>query len=161
MPMGVTSLSRRAEAIDVSFLRVESSFDWIGAAGMAHTTPGLSKNPPSVDVAVLSHAHYDHADGMPAFFEMNDRAQLYLSDACAENCWSTKGGMTSPHYTASRPIHTCTALQRTSEMLMRPIALAKVRLPAMPMRTMSTTAVHARAATARVQSPDTPRRLPG
>ena len=52
----------------------------------------------SVDVAVLSHAHYDHADGMPAFFDMNDNARLYLSDACAENCWSTKGGMTSPHY---------------------------------------------------------------
>lgn len=52
----------------------------------------------SVDMAVLSHAHYDHADGMPAFFAINDRAQLYLSDACAENCWSTRGGTTDAHY---------------------------------------------------------------
>lgn len=37
-------------------------------------------------------------------------------------------------------------------MLMRPIALAKVRLPAIPMRTMSTTAVHARAMSARAQA---------
>lgn len=52
----------------------------------------------TVDVTVLSHAHYDHADGMPAFFELNDRAQLYLSEACGESCWSTKGGTTKSHY---------------------------------------------------------------
>ena len=51
-----------------------------------------------VDAAVLSHAHYDHADGMPAFFERNSEAPLYLSAACAETCWSTKGGTTDAHY---------------------------------------------------------------
>ena len=51
-----------------------------------------------VDVAVLSHAHYDHADGMPAFFARNSEAPLYLSAACAETCWSTKGGTTDAHY---------------------------------------------------------------
>lgn len=51
-----------------------------------------------VELAVLSHAHYDHADGMPAFFERNDRAQLFLSEACQENCWSTKGGTAEAHY---------------------------------------------------------------
>lgn len=43
-----------------------------------------------VDCAVLSHAHYDHADGMPAFFEKNDRAKLYLQLSCGENCWRVK-----------------------------------------------------------------------
>ena len=52
----------------------------------------------AVDLAVLSHAHYDHANGMPAFFARNDHAALHLSAACAENCWSTKAGTTEPHY---------------------------------------------------------------
>lgn len=51
-----------------------------------------------VEFAVLSHAHYDHADGMPAFFARNERARLYLSEACHENCWSTKGGTAEAHY---------------------------------------------------------------
>lgn len=51
-----------------------------------------------VNQAVLSHAHYDHADGMEAFFTLNDHAPLHLSAACAENCWSTKGGTAEAHY---------------------------------------------------------------
>lgn len=51
-----------------------------------------------VEFAVLSHAHYDHADGMPAFFARNERARLYLSEACQENFWSTKGGTAKAHY---------------------------------------------------------------
>lgn len=47
-----------------------------------------------VDVAVLSHAHFDHADGFGAFFELNDHAPLYLQEACDETCWSdAKGAM--------------------------------------------------------------------
>lgn len=45
-----------------------------------------------VDYAVLSHAHYDHADGMPVFFEQNDRAKLYLKESCRENCYDRKEG---------------------------------------------------------------------
>lgn len=56
-----------------------------------------------VDCAVLSHAHYDHADGMGAFFERNEHALLYLSDACAESCWSTGGGSAETHYIGIRP----------------------------------------------------------
>ncbi len=32
-----------------------------------------------VDFAVLSHGHYDHGGGIPAFFQENDHAPLYLS----------------------------------------------------------------------------------
>lgn len=41
-----------------------------------------------VDYAVLSHAHYDHANGMREFFRINDRAGFYLRDACRENCYA-------------------------------------------------------------------------
>lgn len=40
-----------------------------------------------VDCAVLSHAHYDHADGMPSFFEKNTTAPLYLREEAEENCY--------------------------------------------------------------------------
>ena len=45
-----------------------------------------------VDYAVLSHAHYDHADGMETFFECNSRARLYLREGCGENCYRIKEG---------------------------------------------------------------------
>lgn len=57
----------------------------------------------AIECAVLSHAHYDHADGMASFFERNTTAPLYLSEACAENCWSTKRGTANPHYIGIRP----------------------------------------------------------
>ena len=55
-----------------------------------------------MDFAVLSHAHYDHADGMDAFFTRNGTAPLYLSNACGENCWSTKGGTAEVHFIGIR-----------------------------------------------------------
>ena len=63
----------------------------------------LGINLAEVDLAVLSHAHYDHADGMSAFFAANGHAPLYQSEACKENCWSTKAGTTSPHYIGINP----------------------------------------------------------
>lgn len=41
-----------------------------------------------IDLAVLSHAHYDHANGMKAFFEKNSKAKFYLRESSAENCYS-------------------------------------------------------------------------
>ena len=40
-----------------------------------------------VEAAVLSHAHYDHADGMAAFFAQNAAAPFYLCGGAAENCY--------------------------------------------------------------------------
>ena len=41
-----------------------------------------------IDYAVLSHAHYDHANGMPRFFEDNKKAKFYLRETTAENCYA-------------------------------------------------------------------------
>lgn len=43
-----------------------------------------------IDMAVLSHAHYDHAGGMGNFLKLNDKALFYLQDGCAENCYARK-----------------------------------------------------------------------
>ena len=55
----------------------------------------------SVDFGVLSHAHFDHADGMEAFFDRNTKARFYLRKNTLENCYSKKGG-TELHYIGIR-----------------------------------------------------------
>jgi len=51
----------------------------------------------TVNLGVLSHAHFDHSDGLEGFFEKNQEAKFYLRSACRENCYSKKGG-TELHY---------------------------------------------------------------
>lgn len=43
-----------------------------------------------VDYAVLSHAHYDHSNGMKAFFDINNKADFYLRKDVNENCYKKK-----------------------------------------------------------------------
>lgn len=42
------------------------------------------------DYAVLSHAHYDHADGMQYFLQNTSDVKFYLREGCAENCYAGK-----------------------------------------------------------------------
>lgn len=44
----------------------------------------------AVDIGVLSHAHYDHADGMGAFFTKNSKALFYLREGSKENCYGKR-----------------------------------------------------------------------
>lgn len=78
--------------------RTNLLLDFGQSGGFAHNAMVLGIDLDAVDMAVLSHAHYDHADGMSAFFGANDHAPLYLSEACGEHCWSTKGGTADLHY---------------------------------------------------------------
>lgn len=47
----------------------------------------LGKEINGVDYGVLSHAHYDHSDGMQAFFEKNKKAAFYIREGSGENCY--------------------------------------------------------------------------
>ncbi|MDD5936213.1 MAG: MBL fold metallo-hydrolase [Clostridiales bacterium] len=40
-----------------------------------------------INYAVLSHAHYDHANGMETFFQENDHAKFYVQETTADNCY--------------------------------------------------------------------------
>ena len=40
-----------------------------------------------VDIGILSHAHYDHGNGMARFFALNRTAPFYLRKGAAENCY--------------------------------------------------------------------------
>ena len=54
----------------------------------------------AVDVGVLSHAHYDHADGMDAFFSRNDTARFLVRGCSRENCFGMDNG--APKYIGIR-----------------------------------------------------------
>ncbi len=43
-----------------------------------------------VEYGVLSHAHYDHSDGMETFFAQNDSARFFVREGTAEDCYSYK-----------------------------------------------------------------------
>ena len=47
----------------------------------------------SVDTGVLSHAHYDHADGMDTFFSLNQEAPFLVREGTRENCFGIKDGV--------------------------------------------------------------------
>ncbi len=44
----------------------------------------------AVDVGILSHAHYDHSDGMGKFFSINKDARFYISSRCEEACYGKR-----------------------------------------------------------------------
>ena len=46
-----------------------------------------------VEAGVLSHAHYDHADGMDTFFERNRKAPFFVREGACENCFGIKEGV--------------------------------------------------------------------
>ncbi|MCI6704358.1 MAG: MBL fold metallo-hydrolase [Erysipelotrichaceae bacterium] len=50
----------------------------------------LNLNLQAVDYGVLSHAHYDHANGIPAFLDLNKNAKFYIQRSTAPNCYSRK-----------------------------------------------------------------------
>ena len=62
-----------------------------GASNLfAENAEKLSVPIEDVDMAFLSHGHYDHANGMEKFFEINKKAKFYLQKGCCENCYFKK-----------------------------------------------------------------------
>ena len=67
-----------------------------GAGGLfAQNALRLGVDPADVDIGVLSHAHYDHADGLDEFFALNRKAPFLLREGSCENCWAIKEGALS------------------------------------------------------------------
>lgn len=56
-----------------------------GSTGaFVHNADALGIDLSKVDDVILSHPHYDHADGLEAFFSRNDHAPVWLQDSCRE-----------------------------------------------------------------------------
>lgn len=59
-----------------------------GASALfAQNAKEMGINLADIDTAFLSHAHYDHSGGFEAFFKENDKAEVYMQDTSAENCF--------------------------------------------------------------------------
>ncbi len=64
-----------------------------GASGLyAQNADRLGIRLENVDIGVLSHAHYDHADGMDTFFTLNRSAPFLVREGTCENCYGVKEG---------------------------------------------------------------------
>ena len=64
-----------------------------GASGLfAQNAERLGIDLGSVDTGVLSHAHYDHADGLDTFFTLNQNAPFLVREGACENCFGVKEG---------------------------------------------------------------------
>lgn len=64
----------------------------MGSSGsFADNARALDIDLAGVELAVLSHGHYDHADGMRAFFAANDHAPVYLRRGACEGYFSMRG----------------------------------------------------------------------
>lgn len=62
-----------------------------GASGsFAENAEKMGVKLDEISYGVLSHAHYDHADGMPTFFYKNKKASFYLRQGTGENCHGKK-----------------------------------------------------------------------
>ncbi len=65
-----------------------------GASGLfAQNAACLGIDLGRVDTGVLSHAHYDHADGLDTFFSLNRDAPFLVREGTRENCFGAKEGV--------------------------------------------------------------------
>ena len=72
-----------------------------GSSGLfAQNAEALGLDLAKVDTGILSHAHYDHADGMDTFFGLNEKAPFLVREGSCENCYGMKNG--APNYIGIR-----------------------------------------------------------
>ena len=86
-----------------------------GSSGMfAENAKQLGIDLASVRIGVLSHAHYDHSDGLDTFFSLNETSPFLIRAGSEENCFAG-GSWLVPH----RPADYSAIAQRNDLYLQR------------------------------------------
>jgi 7,8-dihydropterin-6-yl-methyl-4-(beta-D-ribofuranosyl)aminobenzene 5'-phosphate synthase len=71
-------------SVHVDTGRVRVLFDFGASGAFADNAAALGIDLAAVDLAVLSHQHFDHGGGLARFLELNGRAPVYLRDRPVE-----------------------------------------------------------------------------
>ena len=66
-------------------------FDFGQSDGLVHNARRMGVSLADVDLAVLSHGHYDHGGGIAAFLACNSKAPVYLSRHAFAPCYNGQG----------------------------------------------------------------------
>ncbi len=77
-------------SILITFRGTQYLLDAGGSDLFARNAEKLDVDLTQAEYAVLSHAHFDHADGLPAFFRVNKKAKCLLREGTRENCYDCK-----------------------------------------------------------------------
>jgi 7,8-dihydropterin-6-yl-methyl-4-(beta-D-ribofuranosyl)aminobenzene 5'-phosphate synthase len=89
-----------------------------GSSGdiLLHNISRLKVNPKAVEIVVISHKHWDHIGGLPAFLEINPNVSVYMPASVARD-WEPEIKKRMAKLVAlSQPIEVCKHVFLTGEM---------------------------------------------
>ena len=89
-----------------------------GSSGdiLLHNISQLKVNPKAVELVVISHKHWDHVGGLPAFLEINPNVSVYMPESVAQD-WEPEIKKRKAKLVAvNQPMEVCKHVFLTGEM---------------------------------------------
>jgi len=89
-----------------------------GSSGdvLLHNISQLKVDPKTVEIVVISHKHWDHVGGLPAFLEINPNVSVYMPASVAQQWEPEIKKRKAKSVAVSQPIEVCKHVFLTGEM---------------------------------------------